>query len=193
MPPSRVRFLEELGKVIQIKGLGWANLLTTLRALLVAPMTWCITQQIWPIGCAIFVVAVATDIADGRVARATGQVSARGGLFDHSVDALFVTLSLGACAFAGFVNYLLPVLIATAFLQYMIDSNAQAGRALRASKLGRYNGIAYYVLLGVVVGSQAIGVDWLSAIRLAAWVLVVATLTSMLDRLLAHRTVPDLP
>ena len=42
-------------------------------------------------------------------------------------------------------------------LQYALDSNALAGRHLRTSILGRYNGVAYYALVATAVGSQAVG------------------------------------
>ena len=41
----------------------------------------------------------------------------------------------------------LPGLVAAAFVQYTLDSRALAGQRLRASALGRWNGIAYFVLL----------------------------------------------
>jgi len=173
--------------------MGWANLLTLMRLLLVGPMLFCIVQQAWVVASLAFIAAVATDIADGRVARALGEVSARGGLFDHSVDAIFVASSLAACAWLGTINVLLPPLIIAAFLQYTIDSQAHVGRKLRASKLGRYNGIAYYVLLGVLLIAPAVGLDFMLAARYLGWVLVASTTLSMLDRVLAHRTIPDSP
>ena len=176
-----------------IKRLGWANLLTLTRLLLLAPMLYCVSLQLWGAASLVFVAAVVTDIADGRVARALGEASTRGGLFDHTVDALFVAASLGAGAWLGLVNPVLPPLILLAFLQYALDSRAHAGRALRASKLGRYNGITYYILLGVVVITRAIGFEWLLAENVAGWLLVAATGLSMLDRALAHRTVLDSP
>jgi hypothetical protein len=39
----------------------------------------------------IFALAAVTDFADGRVARARGQTSARGGFLDHAVDAVFAS------------------------------------------------------------------------------------------------------
>ena len=176
-----------------IRSLGWANLLTLLRLLLLMPMLYCIAAQLWVVASLVFVAAVVTDVADGRVARALGEVSIRGGLFDHSVDALFVAVSLGACAWSGLTNPVLAPLILLAFVQYAIDSRAHAGRALRASKLGRYNGIAYYALLGVVLITRALGLEWSLVEGVAGWLLVATTVLSMLDRALAHRIVLDSP
>ncbi|GIS51023.1 MAG: hypothetical protein Ct9H90mP25_4570 [Gammaproteobacteria bacterium] len=48
--------------------------------------------------------------------------SARGQLFDHSTDFIFVTSGLAGCAFSGLINPYLPVLTLIAFSQYVIDS-----------------------------------------------------------------------
>lgn len=136
---------------------------------------------------ALFAAAVASDLADGRVARRRGEASALGGLLDHLSDASFVTLGLAALARQGSVTPFLPALVAAAFVQYMLDSRALQGRSLRASRLGRWNGIAYFVALGVPVVRDALGLSWpaAAAVRVLAWGLVVSTLVSMLDRALA--------
>ena len=120
----------------------------------------------WPIGsvkgaaAVLFVLAVATDFADGALARRRGVTSRLGGLFDHATDALFVTLGLSALAARGELTPILPLLVALAFTQYALDSRVVEGRALRASPLGRWNGIAYYVLLGIPVVRDALGLGW---------------------------------
>lgn len=142
----------------------------------------------------LFAVAVATDLADGRVARRRGEASALGGLLDHSTDASFVSLGLGALAFLGVVPVVLPVLVAAAFVQYTLDSRAIEGRPLRASRLGRWNGIAYFVLLGIPVVRDALQIGWPPdmLVLILAWGLVVTTAVSMGDRALAFRR-PRLP
>jgi phosphatidylglycerophosphate synthase len=71
---------------------GYANQLTALRAgLLLAaaalltklPVAW-----LW----ALLLANVAIDVADGHVARRTGQVTPFGAVFDREVDALFVLI-----------------------------------------------------------------------------------------------------
>lgn len=135
---------------------------------------------------ATFYAAVATDVLDGRIARQRGQASALGGLLDHGSDALFVTALLAVLAWQGIVPTALPALVITAFAQYMLDSNALAGRTLRASWLGRRNGVLYFVLAGTAITRDALQFSWPfdSWLRIAGWLLIGTTSLSMLDRAL---------
>lgn len=66
----------------------------------------------------------------------------------------------------------------------MLDSRALAGRRLRASGLGRANGIAYFVLLGIPLLRDALGLaaPGDAVVRGLGWVLVATTLLSMAER-----------
>jgi cardiolipin synthase len=164
--------------------LTWANALTLTR-LAAAPLcAWALATGHDAIALVLFSFAVASDFADGRLARRRRESSAFGGLLDHLSDATFVTLGLGACALRGLVPAFLPVLIALAFAQYTLDSRSLSGRPLRTSFLGRWNGIAYYVLLGVPVVRDGLGLGWPadSVVLSGGWALVLSTLVSMLDR-----------
>lgn len=165
----------------------WANLLTAIRTLSIAPCAWAIVSGHWPLAAALFVVAALTDLLDGPLARRFGHASALGGLLDHATDALFVVVAVAALAWAGYGNWLLAPLIAAAFIQYALDSRVLAGQQLRASWLGRNNGILYFVLVGIPVIRNALTLSWPADlwINLFSWLLVATTLTSMLDRLLA--------
>ncbi|MEE8580088.1 MAG: CDP-alcohol phosphatidyltransferase family protein [Myxococcota bacterium] len=172
--------------------LTWANALTSLR-LVAAPLCALAILAASPLAAVcLFALAVATDVVDGRVARRRGEASPLGGLLDHASDATFVSLGLAALAWRGSVTLLLPVLIALAFLQYALDSLLRGGRSLRASWLGRGNGIAYFVLLGTPILRDALEFSWPSSplVQLFAWGLVATTLASMLDRALARATAP---
>lgn len=132
-------------------------------------------------------VAIGTDLLDGFLARRGDQVSALGGLLDHSADAVFVIAMLMAGAYLGYLTYVLPVMVAAAFTQYMLDSRALAGQPLRASSLGRYNGICYFVLGGLLIMEHALSLypvplDWYPWL---AWGLVISTAISMIDRAVA--------
>jgi len=163
-----------------------ANALTGLRCLLIVPIAWLILNTHFAVAMILFGIAVATDVFDGKVARLRGETSALGGLFDHATDALFVSAGLWACASIDLVNDWLPWLVGAAFIQYMLDSKALAGKQLKMSAIGRNNGIAYYVLLGTCIGAAALGWSWLQGpVVAAAWALVATTIVSMVDRLYA--------
>ncbi|MCZ6463409.1 MAG: CDP-alcohol phosphatidyltransferase family protein [Proteobacteria bacterium] len=169
--------------------LTWANGLTGLR-LFAAPVCACAILAGAPHAAGwIFALAVASDFADGRLARRRGEASALGGLLDHATDATFVSLGLGALAYGGLVPALLPFLVAAAFLQYTLDSRALAGQPLRTSFLGRWNGVAYFVLLGIPVVRDFLGLGWPppALVHGLGWLLVASTAASMCDRALALR------
>ncbi len=164
-----------------------ANALTAIR-LLAAPALFAaiFAGQPW-IATLLFALAVATDVADGWVARRYGEESALGGLVDHAVDAVFVTCGCAALANLGVLPALLPAAIAIAFVQYAADSRAGPARPLRASWLGRWNGIAYYVIVAVPIVRDALSLPWpgRGLVLTLGWLLVGSTLLSMADRLRA--------
>jgi len=171
-----------------------ANGLTALRLLLIAPVTAAFAAPAllpaWLLPLMILL-AIVTDLLDGWVARRTGTASAAGQLFDHGTDFLFVTAGLAGAAHAGQVTPLLPVLIAVAFSQYVLDSRfLHRQKRLRMSFIGRLNGILYFVplvllALGRLDETGAAGAVLVEAGRWLAWLLVLSTLLSILDRAVA--------
>lgn len=167
-----------------------ANLITLTRAALALPAAAGLLFGHPGVALAAFAAAVATDLLDGVVARRRGESTALGGLLDHGTDAGFVTLVLAAAAAEGMTPWALTALIPLAFLQYTLDSRALAGRPLRASRLGRWNGIAYYVLAGTVVVAATLGLPqhagWTATvIMVAGWLLCATTIASMTARAVA--------
>jgi len=164
-----------------------ANALSLLRLAVAPALAAAIVAGRAELATALFALAVATDFADGAVARRYGEASPLGGLIDHAIDATFCVLGLAAHAAAGVVPWALPLLVAAAFAQYVVDSRSLAGRALRASRLGRWNGIAYYVAVAVPIVRDTLGWSWPGP-SLVWWLaagLVATTLVSMGDRALA--------
>jgi phosphatidylglycerophosphate synthase len=167
-----------------------ANALTLLRLALAPALVAAILADAAEIGAAIFALAVATDVADGRVARRRAESSALGGALDHAVDAAFVIAGTAALAARGALPAPLPPFIAAAFLHYALGSRTAEG-ALRASRLGRWNGIAYYAIVAVPLVRDTLGIGWPDAplVRALGWLLVATTALSMADRLrLARRS-----
>ena len=168
-----------------------ANALTAVRLALVVPMAAALARPdlLAPgVVALVIVVALATDYFDGPIARRMGAASATGQLFDHSTDCLFVTGGLAGAAIAGAVTPILPVLIPFAFAQYVVDSYVwHRQRRLRASFLGRWNGMLYFVPLVLIAAARLpFPPAFASFLRLAAmglgYLLVASTVVSMIDR-----------
>jgi phosphatidylglycerophosphate synthase len=168
-----------------------ANALTAVRLALVLPAAVAFSRpDVLPpsvVGL-LLAVAIVSDYVDGPLARATGTASASGQLFDHVSDCLFVTAGLAGAAASGVVTPLLPILIPIAFGQYVVDSYVWHRRKrLRASRLGRWNGILYFVPL-VVIAVSRLQLPGLAATLLLpatgvlGYALVASTVLSMLDR-----------
>jgi len=168
----------------QSRFVTWANALTSLRLFAAIPLYCSIVTGMWWLACTLFWLAVVTDLVDGRIARARGETSAFGGLLDHGSDATFVVSGLLALTAANQAPWPLPILVGAAFTQYVLDSKTLAGRPLRASVLGRWNGILYFVPIGVVVTRESDGLSVPSdgCVLLVGWVLVLSTAISMSDR-----------
>lgn len=177
-------------------GASWrtlANAVSGARLALAPVSVYAILTGRWALAAGVFAVAVASDLADGPLARRRGTVSARGGVLDHGADAVFVAVTLWALAYAeaqqgtDLVPGILPLFIVLAFAQYLLDSRALRGQPLRGSWLGRVNGIAYFVLAGTVIWREALAWHWIwaEAIYAAGLVVVVSTLASMGLRLRA--------
>jgi len=168
-----------------------ANVLTAVRLVLVAPFVHFMARgdrRSALFALCIWAAALITDLFDGPIARRRGTVTSWSGTFDHASDFLFVTAGLFAGAARGAFPWILPVLITAAFAQYVIDSYWIHRHAkLRGSKLGRYNGILYFVppLLDILV---RMGFAFIQPVlTILAWLLVLTTLVSMGQRLLAEQ------
>jgi CDP-diacylglycerol--glycerol-3-phosphate 3-phosphatidyltransferase len=178
-----------------------ANALTAVRLLLVIPLGLLVASpdsRAPMFATLAMLVAIATDLADGPVARRTGTSSAFGGTFDHTTDFLFVVSGMIGGVVLGAVPWILPVLVVTAFTQYVVDSYWLHGqRRLRGSRLGRYNGILYFVpICGVIL--VRLGLPFLApAVTLVCWLLVLSTCVSIGERLrllwASRRTAPGSP
>jgi CDP-diacylglycerol---glycerol-3-phosphate 3-phosphatidyltransferase len=174
-----------------------ANALTAVRLLLVIPFALYMSrtdERSAIFALVAWVVALITDFLDGPIARRRGTVTAWSGTFDHTSDFLFVTSGLFAGAIRGAFPWILPILITAAFAQYVIDSYwIHRNTKLRGSKLGRYNGILYFVpsLMDILI---RMGVRFLAPLlTILVWLLVLSTLISMGQRLMIRSLPEQLP
>lgn len=171
-----------------------ANALTTLRLVLVLPFAFFMAKGDSHSAAAaliIWLVALTTDLLDGPIARRQGTVSTIGRTFDHAADFLFVTSGISAGAWRGAFPWILPICIMAAFAQYVIDSYWIRPRSgLRASKLGRYNGMLYFAPPCVDALIRLRLVFLRPLLNVLVWILVLSTIVSMLQRL-THRTLSE--
>lgn len=125
-----------------------ANLLTALRLILIMPVAYGLAYPgsmpgFWLL--ILLLLAIASDVLDGKVARAIGSASPLGMLFDHGTDFLFVTCTMAALAYIDVISPLLPLLVVIAFSQYVLDSYFWfKQKQLKMSFLGRWNGVFYF-------------------------------------------------
>jgi CDP-diacylglycerol--glycerol-3-phosphate 3-phosphatidyltransferase len=168
-----------------------ANSLTALRLLLVLPFAFFMAradERSAVFALIIWVVALTTDFLDGPIARRKGAVTPRSGAFDHTSDFLFVVSGIFAGAYRDAFPWILPVCIAAAFAQYAIDSYwLHRQIKFRGSKLGRYNGMLYFVppIMDILI---RLGARFLQPLlTILIWGLVVSTLISMVQRLIYSR------
>ncbi len=171
-----------------------AHALTAVRLVMIAPVAMAFAQPdligATTLGVLLFV-AIVTDVLDGHVARRTGTASAAGQVFDHTTDCLFVTSGLIGAAFVGHMPWVLPILVATAFAQYVLDSYfLHRQKQLTMSMLGRWNGILYFVPLVLLASARLPLFDSLESLlygcaMLLGYGLIGSTLVSMADRALA--------
>jgi len=166
-----------------------ANALTGFRLAAVPALVVAIHADAAWAATAVFALAVASDVADGIVARRFDEQSGLGRLFDHAADAIFVTSGAAALAVVGVLPALLPTLIAAAFLQYALDAKIARSSGPSPSTLGRWNGIAYYAIVAIPIVRDALGIDWPGPALVMAlgWLLIGSTLLSMGDRVIWSR------
>jgi len=174
-----------------------ANALTAVRLFLVLPFAFFMARgdkSSATIALAIWAVALITDFLDGPIARRRQTVTALSGTFDHASDFLFVTSGIFAGAVRGAFPWILPIVITAAFAQYVIDSYwVHRETKLRGSKLGRYNGILYFVPTSVDALIR-MGLRFLQLpLMILSWLLVLSTLVSMIQRLRLTRLAEQLP
>src|ERR1700683_1957913 len=174
-----------------------ANALTAVRLLLVIPFALLMARadaRSAAFALAVWSIALLTDFLDGPIARRKGTVTALSGTFDHDSGILFVTSGIFSGDTRGSFPWILPILITAAFAQYVLDSYwIHRHTRLRGSKLGRYNGMLYFVptCMDILI---RMGLMFLQPLlTILVWLLVVSTLVSMGQRLMFRVLAEQLP
>ena len=128
-----------------------ADACTLLRVILAPLFAYALVRgaaepSVWPL--AICLAAMATDFADGRLARRAGASSEIGRFFDHAADALFLFPGLFVLTALGRVPLVMPCAAVLAFALYVVDGVRRAGGSrtilLAPSRSGALAGVANY-------------------------------------------------
>ena len=159
-----------------------ANLLSASRVVLGAMWLWAFVRndrRCIVLG-TIALCAALTDLVDGPLARRVGSASPLGRWLDSFADVAFVLTALSCEAAVGAVPAYIPILIATSFAQYVIDSILISGvEAPVSSRLGHWGGVLNYVLV-IVLTSQF---KWLVlAVHACAPAFAIFYLSAIIER-----------
>ncbi len=91
-----------------------ANLLTTLRILLVPVYLWLFSLHTWQsvaLALVVFIIAAVTDLYDGRLARSRKEITQLGKFMDPLADKFLVIGALAQFGLMGLVNLWLVAII----------------------------------------------------------------------------------
>ncbi len=161
-----------------------ANLLTLGRILLIVPfVALFLTDAAWNMNAAlaVFIIAALTDLLDGRIARARGEVTALGAALDPLADKLLVAAALILLARNGVIEGLNVIAVILIILREILVSGlreavARGGGALAVTGLAKWKTAAQMIaaclllaaapngVAGDGIGSLAAGFLWLAAV-----------------------------
>ncbi len=166
-----------------------ANCISSLRLLMAPALVYLLWQELFLWSLLLMLGALISDVADGAVARKLNQVTNIGGLLDHGSDALLVLSGLTVFAAFCVITWALPILVVIAFAQYVWDSGSLRRAPLRASSIGKLNGMMYFAFVILLIAREAffLPIPNAGATNYLAWGLVLSTLISITDRLIAIR------
>jgi len=148
-----------------------ANVLTTVRILLapafVGAARLAAHEPVMALAApVVFVVAAASDVFDGRLARRWGSASNAGRTFDHLADIGFILTALLTYAGLGIAPWWVPAAVGGSFAFYVLDSWARASvgvPSLIGSCIGHAAGVLNYGLIGVLVFNNTAAIGLLPA------------------------------
>ena len=135
---------------------------------------------------AVSVYAVVSDLIDGPIARRFNQATVLGTRIDHTADFVFVFFGLVGLTLHDetVVPVALPLLQFCAFFEYAYKG-PQSHKSLLPSRLGRYNGISYFVVVVATTTQFTFQINWIPSelIYGICWGLVATTIASLAIRI----------
>ena len=167
------------------------NLLTLLRIFFVPLLIAALVQEDWHIqiqgtvitneilALAIFLVAAATDLVDGWLARRWGQVTTVGTLLDPIADKLLISAALISLVQIGLIpGWMAVIIIGREFAVTGLRGIAAAeGYTIKASDLGKTKMVTQVVAISLLLLSG----HWITLRPIAMWWLWGVVLFAMLS------------
>ena len=140
-----------------------ARSLTLLRLAATAPFIWLLLHGGGFFTAALFGAVALSDWLDGRMARRAGTASARWGVYDAVADITFNFAGLAAAAWRGAIGAWVPAAMALLAGRFLVRS--VSAPAVVYDGTGNLAGVLYYVLVGVIVANEWLGIPgaWLVA------------------------------
>jgi phosphatidylglycerophosphate synthase len=146
-----------------------ARLLTVSRFLALPPFLWTLAALAahpspgYKLALiALYVAAASSDFFDGMLARAAGAANRRWGTLDVVADVIFNCASLACAAWLGRIGPWVPAGTALLAARYLWNVSCKptdtARQSLPRDRAGNLAGVAYYLLVGLVVCDLSIGV-----------------------------------
>jgi len=140
---------------------------------------------------ALWLFAVSSDFADGRIARRRGVPSRYGAVLDPLADVTFILATFTTSAALGHVGWVVPLAIVASVTGYaiaIIRASRTAGDVrLARSWIGHAAGVVNYAAAGIVLGAVAWPAAEIaeSAIRGAAIAVVTVNVGAVVERSLS--------
>jgi len=125
-----------------------ANILTGFRAALIPFIYTSLTTARFRLCLLLYLVALFSDVLDGKVARRTGSASLRGALFDAGVDFLLAFSGSLGCAVLGLIDLRVPGVLVLVFLQFVVGFRS---RRPVYDPIGRVFGIFTLLMVPVML------------------------------------------
>lgn len=151
------------------------SLITVTRLITLPFLVLSLSYGLVLVADALFLFAVATDFADGYVAKKLHLTSKFGAYFDAAADFIFVFGMFAYFVFCGFYSVWLLFLIAFEFAQFMVTSNFST---IVYDPVGKYYGSLLYGAVGLALLFSGETVYTVVSVGV-----VIATGVSLLSRL----------
>lgn len=162
------------------------NQLTMLRMLILPFILIAMIYHQHGTALMLFLVAVVTDVVDGRVARHFGQKTELGSYLDPLADKLLLSSAFVVQALIGAIPWWLTILVLTRDVvilgTVLVVMLATTIRDFPPSSFGKLSTVVQAITIALVVLNNDMSLAWITAgVDILVWIVAVTTLASAAD------------